>query len=86
MGELSWTRLSIRHYEDQFSRRIDPNGNTYFWLAGKAVKDLEDAGYGPRSWPSDVAQIEAKSPSITPLQADLFWRGEISSLPNLPNL
>ena len=77
MGPLRWTRLSIRHYEEQFSRRKDPNGNTYFWLAGKAVKDLESAGDGPLDWPSDVAQIESKSPSITPIQPDLFWRGSL---------
>ena len=81
MGPVAWTRLSIRHYEEQFSRRIDPHGNPYFWLAGEAVKDLESAGDGPIEWSSDVAQIEKKCPSITPIQPDLFWRGHISDLP-----
>ena len=85
MGALRWTRLSIRHYAEQFSRRTDPRGNTYYWLAGKAVKDLKSAGEGPNKWPSDVAQIETMSPSITPVQPDLFWRGSISSLPKLFN-
>tara|TARA_B100000700_G_scaffold323552_1_gene427578 strand:+ start:677 stop:1474 length:798 start_codon:yes stop_codon:yes gene_type:complete len=84
MGDLSWTRLSIRQYQEQFSRRIDPRGNTYFWMAGEAVKDLKTAGDGPHYWPSDVAQIAAKCPSITPIQPDLFWRGNLSELPTLP--
>ncbi|KGG12020.1 MULTISPECIES: 5'/3'-nucleotidase SurE [Prochlorococcus] len=82
MGDLSWTRLSIRQYEEQFCKRIDPRGNTYYWMAGKAVKDLYSAGEGPSSWPSDVAQIESNSPSITPIQPDLFWRGDINELPS----
>ena len=81
MGDLRWTRLSIRQYDEQFHRRIDPRGHTYFWMAGEAVKDLQTAGDGPDKWPSDVAQIEANSPSITPIQPDLFWRGNISELP-----
>ncbi|CAI8178634.1 MAG: 5'/3'-nucleotidase SurE [Prochlorococcus sp.] len=83
MGPLRWTRLSIRHYEEQFSRRIDPRGHTYFWMAGEVVKDLQAAGHGPSDWLSDVAQIETNSPSITPIQPDLFWRGQLSALPNL---
>ena len=47
MGPLRWTRLSIRHYEEQFSKRTDPRGDTYYWLAGEAVKDLQAAGDGP---------------------------------------
>ncbi len=83
MAPLRWTRLSVRNYEEQFSRRLDPRGNTYFWLAGEAVKDLESSGDGPDSWPSDVAQIDSHGPSLTPIQPDLFWRGSISKLPEI---
>ena len=86
MVPLKWTRLSIRHYQEQFSRRIDPRGDAYFWLAGEAVKDLESAGDGPTEWPSDVAQIEDQAPSLTPIQPDLFWRGRISSLPRIQEI
>jgi 5'-nucleotidase len=83
MGDLVWTRLSIRQYEEQFIRRVDPRGNTYFWMAGEAVKDLQSAGEGPKEWPSDVSQIALCSPSLTPIQPDLFWRGNLDDLPNL---
>ena len=83
MGDISWTRLSIRQYKEQFSKRFDPRGKTYFWMAGEAVVDLEKKGYGPKDWPSDVAKIENKCPSITPIQPDLFWRGDISALPSI---
>ncbi len=83
MSALRWTRLSIRNYQEQFSRRLDPRGNTYFWLAGEAIKDLESSGDGPNDWPSDVSQIELNSPTLTPIQPDLFWRGSIKSLPKI---
>ncbi len=83
MNPVRWSRLSIRQYQEQFTRRLDPRGNTYFWLAGEAIKDLESAGDGPSDWPTDVAQIEANGPSLTPIQPDLFWRGPISNLPKL---
>ena len=67
MGALRWTRLSIRRYDEQFSRRVDPRGRHYYWLAGEVVNDLESAGEGPPDWPSDVAQIHANAPSITPI-------------------
>ncbi len=83
MIPIRWTRLSIRHYQEQFSRRKDPRGNTYFWLAGEAIRDLESSGDGPHQWPSDVAQIDNSGPSITPIQPDLFWRGNLKDLPSL---
>ena len=83
MGLLRWTRLSIRRYEEQFSARQDPRGRSYYWLSGEVVNDLESAGEGPREWPSDVAQIHANSPSLTPIQPDLFWRGPLGDLPRL---
>ena len=83
MGALAWTRLSIRQYEEQFIRRVDPRGNIYFWMAGEAVKDLQSAGEGPKEWPSDVSQIASCAPSLTPIQPDLFWRGNLKELPKL---
>ena len=83
MRELRWTRLSVRQYKEQFSKRQDPRGDNYYRLAGEAVKDLESAGDGPSQWPSDVSQIEASGPSLTPIQPDLFWRGNVNDLPEL---
>ena len=83
MGDLVWTRLSIRQYREQFIRRVDPRGRAYFWMAGEAVKDLQSVGEGPKGWPSDVSQIALRSPSLTPIQPDLFWRGDLNDLPKL---
>jgi 5'-nucleotidase len=84
MGPLRWCRASVRRYTDQFSRRVDPRGRSYFWLAGEAVDDLESAGDGPKAWPTDVAQISGGGPALTPMQPELFWRGGLGTLPPLP--
>ena len=81
--ELSWTRLSIRKYKNQFSKREDPRGADYYWLAGEAVLDLNSKGYGPKSWPSDVSQIQENKISLTPVEPDLFWRGGLDMLPKI---
>ena len=83
---FSWTRLSIRKYKNQFSKRKDPRGDTYYWLAGEAVLDLNSKGYGPKSWPSDVSQIQEQNISLTPIEPDLFWRDNLQILPKIQPL
>ncbi|MGB7251581.1 MAG: 5'/3'-nucleotidase SurE [Phormidesmis sp.] len=35
------TRQGIRRYFDQFEKRIDPRGKTYYWLAGEVMEEGE---------------------------------------------
>ena len=83
--ELAWTRLSIRKYKNQFCKREDPRGDDYYWLAGEAVLDLKSKGYGPKNWASDVSQIQENKISLTPVEPDLFWRGNLEDLPKINN-
>jgi 5'-nucleotidase len=71
----------VRRYTDQFDRRVDPRGRTYYWLAGEVVDDLESALAEPAGWPSDVAWIRAGGAALVPLQPELFWRGRPDRLP-----
>jgi len=81
IGPLRWCRTAVRRYVDQFDRRQDPRGRTYYWLAGEVVDDSEAGLTAPAEWPTDVSWIAAGGASLTPLQPELFWRGEASSLP-----
>ena len=83
--DRSWTRLSVRKYKNQFSKREDPRGDDYYWLAGEAVLDLKSKGYGPKNWASDVSQIQDNKISLTPVEPDLFWRGNLEDLPKINN-
>ena len=49
-------RQGIRRYFDQFEKRIDPRGKTYYWLAGEIV----DEGEANLTLP-DVAGVQAET-------------------------
>lgn len=75
------TRQGIRRYYDQFEKRTDPRGKTYYWLAGEVLEDVEDPiaqqHYPPALRDSllaiatDVEAIQNGYISITPLQYNL---------------
>ncbi len=81
IGPLRWCRTAVRRYVDQFDRRQDPRGRTYYWLAGEVVDDSEAALPSPAEWPTDVNWIAEGGASLTPLQPELFWRGDAATLP-----
>lgn len=60
-------------YEEEFVKRLDPRGRTYYWLTGKVqwLKKADD---------SDIKAIEDRFVSITPLQFDLTDYGAIEAL------
>jgi 5'-nucleotidase len=58
------TKLGVRKYQDVFEHRTDPRGRTYYWLAGEAIEDGEDAD-------SDVMAVRSNYVSITPIQYDM---------------
>ena len=84
IGPVRWCRAAVRRYVDQFERRVDPRGRTYYWLAGEVVNDRDSAVTGPDSWPTDVDWIHEGGASLTPLQPELFWRGDAAALPLTP--
>ena len=83
IGPLRWCRTAVRRYTDQFDQRVDPRGRTYYWLAGEVANDLEAEVSGPADWPTDVAQVNGGGASLTPLQPEIFWRGDCRGLPSL---
>ena len=86
LGPLRWCRTAVRRYTDQFDRRVDPRGRTYYWLAGEVANDLSARVAGPESWPVDVAWIDQGGVSLSPLQPELFWRGTCERLPDAASL
>ncbi|WP_035991194.1 5'/3'-nucleotidase SurE [Leptolyngbya sp. KIOST-1] len=84
------TRQGIRRYFDQFEKRLDPRGKTYYWLAGEAIADIEDPlpnqGWPPplkqslATIPTDVQAIHDRYISVTPLQYNLTAVGDLLDL------
>ncbi|MEM9151305.1 MAG: 5'/3'-nucleotidase SurE, partial [Cyanobacteria bacterium P01_F01_bin.3] len=80
-------RQGVRRYFDQFEKRVDPRGKTYYWLAGEVMEEGDaDLLSPPNAQPnqleqnitavgqqfmSDVQAIKQNHITITPLQYDL---------------
>ncbi|MGF1567846.1 MAG: 5'/3'-nucleotidase SurE [Nodosilinea sp.] len=84
------TRQGLRRYFDQFEKRVDPRGKTYYWLAGEVVEEIE-APIDHPGWPlelqrelekvpTDVQAIREGYISITPLQYNLTSAVGLSDL------
>ena len=64
------TRLGIRRYRDQFEKRIDPRGKTYYWLSGVIIEEEADAD-------TDIQAIRDNYVTITPLKYDLTFTAAV---------
>lgn len=64
------TRLGIRRYRDQFEKRIDPRGKTYYWLSGVIIEEEAEPD-------TDIQAIRDNYITITPLKYDLTYAAAI---------
>jgi 5'-nucleotidase len=92
------TRQGVRRYFDQFEKRVDPRGKTYYWLAGEVIEDVAEPSLESveafklkdrnldLAWfqqiPTDVQAIRQNYITVTPLQYDLTCAIGISQLQN----
>lgn len=67
------TKMGRRLYRDQWDRRVDPRGRTYYWLAGELMELDNEAD-------SDVAATDAGYISVSPIQLDLTRYDQIARL------
>jgi len=58
------TRQSCIGYTENFDKRVDPRGRTYYWMTGDLEGAESESG-------SDIAALEEGYITITPLQYDL---------------
>ena len=67
------TRQGLRRYIEQFEKRLDPRGKSYYWLAGEVIEDLPQPQpkHLPDDVPPDIEAIRQNYVTITPLEFDL---------------
>lgn len=67
------TRQGIRRYQENFQKREDPRGRSYYWLAGELVEEIQQPEhiYLPPDLPTDVQASKSNYITITPLQYNL---------------
>jgi len=79
---VTLARQGVRRYIDQFEKRLDPRGKTYYWLAGEVLEDIEQP-FDPKfssELPTDVQASRDNYITITPLQFNLTCAAGIKSL------
>jgi 5'-nucleotidase len=67
------TRQGLRVYRDALDARIDPRGQTYYWIGGEFPTGVDEEG-------TDFGALRAGYVSITPLQLDLTARAAMETL------
>lgn len=60
---MSWTRVSVRHYDGRVATMTDPQGREVYWLT---VRPIEETEPGTDRW-----ALQRDHVSITPLELDL---------------
>ncbi|MDV3000894.1 MAG: 5'-nucleotidase SurE [Chroococcopsis gigantea SAG 12.99] len=76
------TRQGLRRYIENFEKRLDPRGKSYYWLVGEVVEELEQPDYIhlPKEVPTDVQAIRENFITVTPLQYNLTDIGNFDYL------
>jgi 5'-nucleotidase len=91
------TRQGVRRYFDQFEKRVDPRGKTYYWLAGEILEEVAEpelaspealklSTQSNQAWfkqiPTDVQAIRQNYITLTPLQYNLTCATSLTDLQN----
>jgi 5'-nucleotidase len=76
------TRQGIRRYHDLFQKRIDPRGQTYYWLAGEVLEEVEEPAEQKLSSHvlTDVQAIRKNLITVTPLKYNLTHASQLEML------
>jgi len=70
---VSVTELGKRMFTDDYEKRIDPRGKTYYWMAGELITEPEDAK-------TDIAAVRNNKISITPITYDMTRKSFMTEL------
>ena len=67
------TELGRKMFTDNYEKRIDPRGKTYYWMAGELISEPEGAN-------TDIAAVRNNKISITPVTYEMTRVGIIDDL------
>lgn len=82
---VQWCRPCGRRYVERFQVQPSTGGVRYRMGVEMTAEDPRHR-VGPALWPTDLACVEAGWIAVTPLQPQLFWHGDPSTLPPLAPL
>lgn len=67
------TELGSKMFTDEYEKRVDPRGKTYYWMAGEITSAPADAM-------TDIAAVRNNRISITPVSIDMTKRSLLADL------
>lgn len=73
IGGIAITELGAKMFTDDYEKRIDPRGKTYYWMAGELTSDPADAM-------TDIAAVRNNRISITPVTFEMTKKSLMAEL------
>ncbi len=67
------TKLGSKMFTDDYEKRIDPRGKTYYWMAGELTTKHEDDG-------TDIAAVRNNMVSVTPITYQMTHKAIMADL------
>ena len=84
---VQWCRPCGRRYMDCFQPQPSTSEEVRYRLGVEMTAEEDPRHHvGPALWPTDLACVQAGWIAITPLQPQMFWHGDPSTLPPLTAL
>ena len=80
---VQWCRPCGRRYVEHFRRQPSASGGSGYRISVEMAAENPCHRLGPAQWSTDLACVEEGWIAITPLQPQLFWHGDPSTLPAL---
>ena len=73
---IAITELGKKMFTDNYEKRIDPRGKTYYWMAGELIQEPDDAN-------TDLAAVINNKISITPVTYEMTHYALMDDLENI---
>ncbi|MYF35518.1 MAG: 5'/3'-nucleotidase SurE [Synechococcus sp. SB0678_bin_12] len=83
---VQWCRPCGRRHGERFQVQPSAAGGVCYTAGVEPQEEDLRHRVGPDLWPTDLACVEAGWIALTPLQPQLFWHGDPSTLPPLAPL
>ena len=80
---VQWCRPCGRRYVERFQVQPSVSGGGHYRAGVEMTAEDPLHRVGPALWPTDLACVEGGWIAVTPLQPQLFWHGDPSTLPPL---
>lgn len=73
LPQVKCVPMSVARYGEQYLKRTDPRGRTYYWATGDPPHPATDQA-------TDLSELKRGNITVTPLQYDMTWRPVLAEM------